>query len=363
MIIFKVDNNVATDDCSVALSSLNWGPDDRASAVVKKLQKGKPTNCSDITTNDVSELVCLGHSNTQMYGDFTAKEFVQALVKQLEKSKVLAIKDLYLIGCEVGFINVEGTSLAQSIADELKKQGFIIRIHAFAYSSKSSQKIPLDSMGVGVIDKQAIYSNERGYIQARYYNEAETSAIPPEKRNTIVAMPSEIGQEILVATHPKLELDKPNNIFLGGETVEQRQVRLITANAYQAKLDKMLALLKNQITHKQHSQKQNDEKLTYFINLRFKLQASLPAEWMALLNEAYSYFEKKAIVAYTSPSCEVIKDCIEICKTLDVVKTQESLPNNSTAIVTKTLNNAQDKSPQNATVSEARSASPKFRTL
>lgn len=79
-----------------------------------------------LSSKDVEYITIIGHGNTLKYGEFDAYDFVQAFDKLLLKAKIDKhdIRGVRCIGCGLGFIQVNGMSLAQQISNEFYLEGY-----------------------------------------------------------------------------------------------------------------------------------------------------------------------------------------------------------------------------------------------
>lgn len=114
----------------------------------------------------------LSEKNEQTIGGFKPKDFAQSLANKCPKKDNL--KKVYLIGCEAGFINDDlNDCLAQKIADELYKQGFInVTIHAMTNPIDA----PKAGMRVRIISNPGItqaYGVNVGDIQSISYSRVQ----------------------------------------------------------------------------------------------------------------------------------------------------------------------------------------------
>ena len=62
----------------------------------------------NIAPDNLSKLVFLGHADTQEYGNYSAKQFAKRLAKEIPKKQRSQVKDIYLVGCEMGLIKNDG---------------------------------------------------------------------------------------------------------------------------------------------------------------------------------------------------------------------------------------------------------------
>jgi len=98
---------------------------------------------------DFKQIVCLAHSNDQEFGGLSANQFVKTLNNHIGKN--LAYKDdvaeLYLIGCEVGLIRADGSSLAQELTDRLYEAGYHnVKIHAVTAQNATGLTVKVSSL-------------------------------------------------------------------------------------------------------------------------------------------------------------------------------------------------------------------------
>lgn len=100
-------------------------------------------------SKDFTQIVCLAHSNDREFGGLNAKQFVDALNNHIGNNLdyKAALADIYLIGCEVGLIRSDGSSLAQDMANRLFAAGYRnVRIHAVTARSATSMTVEVSSL-------------------------------------------------------------------------------------------------------------------------------------------------------------------------------------------------------------------------
>lgn len=159
------------------------------------------------------EIVVLGHTDQtrQRIGGMNAKKFVKHIIKKagVKKSE---IKHIHLIGCEAGFVNEKGESLAQAIADEFKNQGCSeVVVHAISNKNKPNAFVEYVGMRVEVVGEtsklhQLKENIENGYVRGFAYRTQEAltledrlSDLPAEIRKAneeMQRMPERIGHDL-----------------------------------------------------------------------------------------------------------------------------------------------------------------------
>lgn len=203
-------------------------------------------NCfGRLADTDFQHIVFLGHGNTSKYGSYSAKEFATRMSEQFQynEGKKLLVKDLYLIGCDMGLINASGKSLAQEIADELHNHGFLnVVIHSIAQPENAAG----ETLYIEVVEKISAAQTIRnqtnqelgmpaikpGFISAYLFNQKdgdEFFELSKNKNKNVKALhqlKKERAFMFINEANPVVELNKPHNVFVPRETPEERRKRI-----------------------------------------------------------------------------------------------------------------------------------------
>lgn len=205
----------------------------------------------DLNQADLKKMVVLAHGSTTNYGGYNAADFVKVFVKRFKEhfsdKDMSQVRDLYLIGCDVGLINSEdGGSMAQEMANALDKAGFHQAVvHCVAKPAKAEGDVlyveVLNCAGsAGLLALTSALSHgggvsdvQTGYIKAYLLSQADADqiALLERERHRHYAEIARIKREnaFLLANHvhPEIELNKPHNIFYPRESLENRELRIM----------------------------------------------------------------------------------------------------------------------------------------
>lgn len=276
-----------------------------------------------VTQDGMGKIVMIGHGSATQYGGYTAREFARVFSKRFlethDAKSIHSVKDLYLIGCNVGLIKDDnGSSLAQEIANELANLGFKkVVVHGIAKPENAKGDYlfvdVLNCTGTaGLVALAAALSNrgsgqqdvQTGYIKAyllasedadrltaleknHFHNHREISQIIREKSFIIV---NRVNTEI--------ELNKPHNSYYPYETAEFRKARITKNNIRQLAKDhsEAIALLVNRSTYLAQTSLFKDammaKKLDFLI---FQLRQADSNHWQPLLTEYTRYLKNHAV--------------------------------------------------------------------
>jgi len=229
-------------------------------------------------------LLVLGHASVTRIGGLTAAQFAERLFHAFPEKERENLKNLYLIGCEVGMITDSDLSLAQSIADKLYQKGFTnIQIHAIANPENAAGK----AMYVEVITNSLL--NADGCLNAYLLDNEranELSRLIKDKAKNYKRI-NEIKNEafyFLNKADPVKELRKPHNTFKPKENPDQRNKRI--ANDEWTKFSKekkqAIELIELRIYHLGYKNRNKKEMLNKKFT-RFLLGENLPEQLRSLI--------------------------------------------------------------------------------
>ncbi len=194
---------------------------------------------------DLKRIVFLGHAHTKGFGEFDADEFVAKFNSDFEQQfapqEKANIKDIYLIGCEVGlassrFLRGE-TTLAQEIADKLYKAGFTnVVIHAVKAPAGAKEQ-GMTEMRVGIISGNSSYSMAHrvyeGGIKAFWLTAQQAEQLKAYPKNEDQIIPED--QIFLLSNDPIAALDRKDNLFFPKDArrpAEDREKNAAIAKLY-----------------------------------------------------------------------------------------------------------------------------------
>ena len=259
----------------------------------------------NIAPENLSKLVFLGHADTQEYGKYSAKQFAKRLAYEIPKHQRPQVRDIYLVGCEMGLIKNDGHSLAQEIANQLFKQNFInVKIHSIT----KPENIPGEYMYVEVTTKVGASSwvgNQLGYLTACGVTEeqkAELDRLKAEKNSSskqITALEKNYHRFIKFQ-HPQEALDDEKNIFIPNETPQQRAVRT-SNNQHTVKKRQAINLLTSRRDYKANKRNPSEmdqavtELLTQLIN---QLEACPDQRWSNTVTKMLPHFKVDGFLFY-----------------------------------------------------------------
>jgi hypothetical protein len=208
--------------------------------------------CFDgLQPSNLSKMVVLAHGSTTSYGGYHAADFVKLFLARFKENfssnEMNQVRDLYLIGCDVGLINSEdGGSMAQDIANALDKAGFHQAVvHCVAKPAKSAGDVlyveVLNCSGSsGLLALTSALSHggagsdvQTGYIKAYLLSQADADHIAELERDKhryyadIARIKRENAFLLVNHVHPEVELNKPHNIFYPRESFENRELRIM----------------------------------------------------------------------------------------------------------------------------------------
>ncbi|VVC76486.1 hypothetical protein AQUSIP_17990 [Aquicella siphonis] len=290
------------DDAGMAASAEKLGqvfyPMQHTQAVNVSREK-----CFDgLHDDELESLVFLGHANLHEYGDYDAKGFAKQLERQFRhmKDKKQLVKHVYLIGCDMGVIQEDGRSLAQSIADELERSGFPhVQVHSVAQPEGAIG----ESMYVEVITRAGVLRTldqvKEGYLNAYLFSQQDGDhffELLKDKRKNAAAIDrfkEEHAFVFLKAANPVEELNKPHNIFLPRESPRTRLQRITENPQTQMSVEQMraIALLRARRDYECDKNKKSlVRKLDFIIT---QISRAQPQEWQGLLSQYKSYLEIK----------------------------------------------------------------------
>lgn len=214
--------------------------------------------CFDgLNQSNLNKMVVLAHGSTTSYGGYNTADFVRVFLRRFRENfsdkDMSQVRDLYLIGCDVGLINSEdGGSMAQEIANALDKAGFHQAIvHCVAKPAKASGDVlyveVLNCSGsAGLLALTSALSHgggasdvQTGYIKAYLLSQADADqiAILEREKHRHYAEIARIKREnaflLVNHVHPEVELNKPHNIFYPRESLENRELRVMRDSASQ----------------------------------------------------------------------------------------------------------------------------------
>lgn len=292
-----------------------------AKAVVRDLSSSE---CFDgLTQQDFSKIVVVGNGSTTQYGGYTAREFAKVFVKRfLENHSVKSantVRDLYLIGCNIGVIKDDnGSSLAQEISNELYDLGFTkIVIHCVAKPENAKgDYLYMDvlncSGSAGLLALTSALSHragglsdvQTGYIKAYLLAAEDADRIQLLEKNHH-RNHQEIAQIIrkksfLLVNHanPEVELNKPHNIFHPYETFEFRRSRILRDSARQLSKQhaEAIALLVSRSNYLAQQSLFKDSMMSKKLDfLIFQLRLTDEHHWQPLLTEYTRYLKNHII--------------------------------------------------------------------
>jgi hypothetical protein len=256
---------------------------------------------------DVEELFFIGHGNTGTYAGYSAKQFAHAVSAQFLKNRKAdqknKVEDIFLLGCDVGLIKKNhGNSLAQDIANALKKEGFKkAKIHCIAKPENSKD----DELIVEVI-----HSVNANGLAARSETLARVSAgksvVQPGFINAILRGKGGSDLKFIDGAHPRTELSKPQHTFIADEKPKDRKDRIDTAIASHQlrKHAEALSLLERRrlyLKKKQAQTKNPKDKLSFKLKARglkltiTTLKTADDTNWLILLTKAIGFLESHLI--------------------------------------------------------------------
>lgn len=269
-------------------------------------------------TSEQTTISLFNQRNEQTLGGFLAKDFAMNLEKKYTSEDKKKLKHVYLISCEVGFINDNTNDcLAQKIADELYNQGFQnVAIHAMT----NPVDAPNAGMRVRIISDTGIsqaYGREIGDIQAISYNAAQ---IQQEKQGVIDKKHppySSIRRSQLIA-----EWNRPVNTFTPNQLPSRKPTPLKIA-AQEKIIYKIDQTIKNNGFQKG---KDASKLIKNLSNLRNGLANSL--DYKRFLDDEKNRYEK---VSKNSKRSSFFKLLVDI---------QSQLNNECNSTKSNTINNA-----------------------
>lgn len=284
-------------------------------------------NCfGQLTETDFQQMVFLGHGNPGEYGGYTAKNFARQMSEQFQykEDKKKLVKDLYLIGCDMGLINEEGRSLAQEIANELFNNGFTnVNIHSVAQPEGAVGEAlyvevleKLDEAGI-VRNKTneilAIPKIQPGFISAYLFNQEDGDKffelLKDKKKNVVKLshLKSERAFVFVNEANPVIELNKPHNIFVPHETPELRQQR-IASHPYtklsQEQNDAIELLKQRREYENSKKHKTMVKKLDFIIT---QVSRAQPEDWQSLIKRFKPYLEERLLGIKLNPKSNTFK--------------------------------------------------------
>lgn len=260
------------------------------------------------TQRNFQSFVFLGHANTEAFGGYNAEQFAKQVSLQfanIEDKKIL-VEDFYLIACDAGLIQEDGTSLAQNIANELHKVGFI---KAKVHSISPPEGVVGESLFVGVLERRGIanfISDAReGYINAYLFNkeDAETyfklfESGNKKITNTLAIEEYKKNRALVIVkdANPHDVLDEPHNIFIPHEKLSARNLRVAgDPQTHSARQQKAALDLLNQRLEYLKQRNPHDDlilKLTFIIT---KLHRARPNAWQNLIKQNIPYLTVKIL--------------------------------------------------------------------
>lgn len=269
--------------------------------------------CMDgVETEQLKSLVYLGHGCTTDYGGYTPKEFAKRLAKQFPKEQMLLLEHLYLIGCDTGLIQEDGSTLAQQIANELHDAGFKnVQIHTVAKPENASG----EALYVEVIDKpgfSSLLGVQEGYINAFLLTGDDSKRFDelkdePKRWRERAKIKDEKAFTFIKGANPEVELNKPHNIFIPYEEPLMRMKR-IESHPY-TKLSKeqevALDLLRQRREHELHK---NDKKMVRKLDfIIVQLARAQPTDWQRLMKDFVTYLEVSILGITVNRSSNTLK--------------------------------------------------------
>jgi len=256
-------------------------------------------NCMQGLRNDaLKSLVFLGHANTEEYGGYTAQQFAGQLAGQFEEDQKKLVEHFYLLGCDVGLIRSDGQSVAQAIANELFKKGFInSQIHSIA---KPDEAVG-DALYVEVIERvgKATFTQPilEGYINAFLLHGEDAEKFEQLSENKkinyreIQQIKNEKAFHFVKNAHPIRELNKPHHIFIPNEKLEMRKKR-IAEHPYTYLSKEQIQAIQLLRHRRDYEYEKNDKTLVRKLNLLITQLGRVPPEdWQSLVERFVPYFQ------------------------------------------------------------------------
>ena len=244
--VFTVGSEAETRKSAGHLAQAFY-PDDSA-----KIRDLAALQCFDgLNLSNLNKMVVLAHGSTTSYGGYQAADFVRVFLKRFKENfsekDMNQVRDLYLIGCDVGLINSEsGGSMAQNIANALDKAGFHQAVvHCVAKPAKAAGDVlyveVLNCAGsAGLLALTSALSHggsgsdvQTGYIKAYLLSQADAERITSLERDKhrhyaeIARIKRDNAFLLVNHVHPEVELNKPHNIFYPRESLENRELRVM----------------------------------------------------------------------------------------------------------------------------------------
>lgn len=241
----------------------------------------------DMTDEALASLLFVGHADVTSYGECSEKEFVTAFVNQFPADKKLALKDLYLIGCEVGLIH-KGTSMAQKITDDLYDAGFEnIQVHAIAKPEEAAGDcMYVEEENFGYLNAYVVNKEDSDRLEVLFENKSlhaeEIRKIKEERAFTFIQ-----------SANPYQELNKAQHTFIPKENILERKKRLdgISEQSLCKEQARALALLKIRRDYEQAKENTHTvQKLNFIIN---QIKHVPSHAWLRTMHDFVRYFKVK----------------------------------------------------------------------
>jgi len=223
------------------------------------------------------KIVFLAHGNESTFGGYSAHEFAelfnQRYLNSCSKTSKNEVKDIYLIGCDIGYISEETqSSFSQEFANTLFDLGFKnVKIHCIAKPDNAIGDVlhveVLNCSGAAGLAAYAsalahhhlgdILDVQTGYLKAYLLSQNDADRLKELERNSlknakeIVELKHQKSFLLINHAHPEIELSKPHNTFYPNEAALQRKERVLkeTARKFPRRQAEAIALLVKQRDH------------------------------------------------------------------------------------------------------------------
>jgi hypothetical protein len=124
---------ILSDDNACAVAARNYAAQ-LGNLGNTEIRPFSPTCLNGLKPEDVNKLVIIGHADQRIYGSFSAEKFVEAFNNVVDNAEPKLsrsdIRKLNCIGCELGFIDENKQSLAQTLVNEFAINQYDLKLAA-----------------------------------------------------------------------------------------------------------------------------------------------------------------------------------------------------------------------------------------
>jgi len=269
MIIFQVSNDESIQTSARLLSELNWSGGHSKSEVRTFFSD---SSMKDTSIDSLRQMVFIGHAGSANFGDYSADQFADKFSGDFIKAghsetDKLHVEHIFVIGCDLGLAKSNEKSLAQEIANAMAKKGFSnLQVHTVINPANIPPKFAIFFEVVKHTGLSTLHEVEAGQIKAYILNSVQSKKVEElehklekeQHSHHKVSLREQIkglqkkGICVIYSADLVEELQKPQNIFIPDESMEDRKARIAHPQEINAENDN-IASNQSQANTKKHA--------------------------------------------------------------------------------------------------------------